>query len=52
MPSRSPAAPWRLGELGEAQAPDPVGGLLGAQVGEALARVAHLGDEAVERLGR
>ena len=30
-----------LGELGEPQLADPVGGPLGAQVGEALARVAH-----------
>ncbi len=37
-----------LGELGEAQLADPVGGLLGAQVGEALVRRAHLAGQPLE----
>ncbi len=49
MPARRRVGAVALGELGEAQLADPVGGLLGAQVGEALARVAHLGGEALER---
>ena len=50
-PLAQAGGPVALGELRQPQPPDPVGGLLGAQVGEALARVAHPGDEAVERRG-
>jgi hypothetical protein len=39
-----------LGELGQAQGTDPVGGALGAQVGEPLLRKAHLRGEVAQPL--
>ena len=50
MPARSSSSPWRSASSARRSCADPVGGLLGAQVGEALARRAHLAGEALERL--
>ena len=47
-PGAQQLEPVALGELGQPQLADPVGGRLGAQVGEALARRAHLRGEPLQ----